>query len=81
MDCGVCLSGDYDRPEFYHDTIVKARKQYKCCECNRAIEPVSVKHCCWVYEKEITRQIDEENIDRPKAIKAVLDAAGVKYVD
>lgn len=38
-DCGVCLNdGDFDAPEFYNESIVKARKQHKCYECNRIID-------------------------------------------
>jgi len=37
-DCGVCLSGsDYGSNDFYEERIVKGRKDYFCCECNRDI--------------------------------------------
>lgn len=40
VDCGVCIGGgDWDEsPEFYVWEYPKARKEYKCCECDRTIE-------------------------------------------
>jgi hypothetical protein len=38
-NCEVCIGGyNYDGyPEFYTWKYPKARKEYKCCECDRAI--------------------------------------------
>lgn len=30
---------DYERPEFYHSETRRARKQHRCTECGRAIQP------------------------------------------
>lgn len=30
---------DYEQPEFYHHETRKARKQHRCSECARAIQP------------------------------------------
>jgi hypothetical protein len=37
--CNACIGGDYDgdTPEFFSETISKARKAYQCCECQTAI--------------------------------------------
>lgn len=38
MECEVCIGGDdYEPWEFYSDRTIKARKEHKCCECNRPI--------------------------------------------
>lgn len=36
MDACYC---DYDAPEFYHQENRKAKKEHRCSECARAIEP------------------------------------------
>lgn len=39
-DCGVCIGGDSDdgeRPEFQDITNPKARREHRCCECERTI--------------------------------------------
>jgi hypothetical protein len=40
-DCGVCISNAhrFDGPaDIWESNIVKARRNYKCCECGRPIE-------------------------------------------
>jgi hypothetical protein len=38
-DC-IYIDTDYNScPECFHSSMPKARKQHKCCECNRTIEP------------------------------------------
>ena len=40
MECNcVCAVDDYDAPEFITQKFVTARKDHKCCECNRMIRP------------------------------------------
>lgn len=41
MSAICCPLSEYDAGgnEFYHDATRKARKQHKCCECHRVIEP------------------------------------------
>jgi len=39
MDCACMYVPDYDSPQFFREKMVKARKEHKCCECQRAIEP------------------------------------------
>jgi hypothetical protein len=38
-ECGVCIgSGDYEGYcEFFQSDVRKARKEHRCCECNRVI--------------------------------------------
>lgn len=31
------MGGDGEAPEFFNQKIVKARKQYRCCECRQII--------------------------------------------
>lgn len=52
MECGCSIEVDYDGgdgPEFFQEADHKARKQHKCCECKRTIEPDEV------YRKESGR--------------------------
>ncbi|MDO8598039.1 MAG: hypothetical protein Q7R45_15630 [Sulfuricaulis sp.] len=38
MSCDVCLVMDFDGPcEFYKSSKSRARKEYRCCECNGVI--------------------------------------------
>ena len=38
--CDVCLVGELDSENsFYAETIHRARKAYRCCECNQPITP------------------------------------------
>jgi len=37
-DCGCVVADDYDGPEFYSETMRKARKEHRCTECRRIIE-------------------------------------------
>lgn len=39
IECAAVPSLDADPPEFCHHEIRKARKQHKCYECRRKIEP------------------------------------------
>ena len=38
-ECSCIYVEDYDSPKFHNAEIRKARKEHKCCECNRAILP------------------------------------------
>src|SRR5882762_4490119 len=38
-DCGICLTADFDgTSEFFAGKVCKARKQHKCCECDKDIQ-------------------------------------------
>ena len=38
VNCSVCIGGgSYESPEFFNESIVKSRKEHKCCECFRVI--------------------------------------------
>ena len=39
MTCQIELDVDGDIPDFCRQSLIVARKEYKCCECGRTISP------------------------------------------